>query len=99
MKSLTIPGMINKSPASAPSRLLAAPPETVFLSLAGVFSMVNMLVPLRRIRALPARMSRMTSARTGNTPTKASKPDEGCKVGKQEGENEDWKVAAQAKLQ
>lgn len=69
MKSLTTPGMISRSPAMAPSRLLAAPPETVFLSLAGVFSMVNMLVPLRRIRALPAKMSRMTSARTGKTPT------------------------------
>ena len=32
-------------------------------------------------------------------PYKTPKPDEGCKVGKQEGENEDWKVAAQARLQ
>ncbi len=32
-------------------------------------------------------------------PDKPPKPDEGCKVGKQEDENEDWKVAAQARLQ
>jgi hypothetical protein len=32
-------------------------------------------------------------------PHKTPKPDKGCKVGKQEGKNEDGKVAAQARLQ
>ncbi len=99
MKSLTIPGRISKSPASAPSRLLAAPPDTVFLSPAGVFSMSEYVGAAPADKGAARKNVKNDQRQDGQYAQKAPKPDEGRKVGKQEGENEDWKVAAQARLQ